>query len=184
MSGSYTAAKHALHVSTGCCCRSTGQGSVGAQAGHLLTVLLACVVKVITIYVLPSSRYVFQGYFECLRTEKIGRGLAISMVCPGPVVSGLDEACFTDQLEKKLSEKRTGKMMSAERCAELFAVALANHLPETWIAVQPVLIIMYCSQYMPGLTKRYVGVVWWDDWLSVRCLDRCLCVCMKLRGEG
>lgn len=88
-------------------------------------------------------------------------------------------ALFSHPLQK-LNKKRIGKMMSAERCAELFAVTLANHLPETWIAPQPVLLIMYCSQYIPGLTKRYVAMVWWyawlNDWLSVGWLDKCLCV--------
>ncbi|KAK8400640.1 hypothetical protein O3P69_002447 [Scylla paramamosain] len=106
-----------------------------------------------------AAKHALHGYFECLRTEKLGRGLTISMVCPGPVVSGLDEAWFTEQQGKKLNEKRTGKMMSAERCAELFAVTLANHLPETWIALQPVLLIMYISQYMPGLSKSVMQLL-------------------------
>lgn len=106
-----------------------------------------------------AAKHALHGYFECLRTEKLGRGLAISMVCAGPTVSGLDEAFFTDQRGKKLTEKRTGKMMSAERCAELFAVTLANRLPETWVALQPVLLVMYCSQYMPGLTKSVMQLL-------------------------
>lgn len=38
-----------------------------------------------------------QGYFECLRTEKVGQRLDITMVCPGPVVSNLGNVCFTEK---------------------------------------------------------------------------------------
>lgn len=54
-----------------------------------------------------------------------------------------------------LGKERTGKMMSAKRCAELFAVALANRVSEPWIIVQPGLIVMYLIQYFPGVSRRY-----------------------------
>ena len=62
---------------------------------------------------------------------------------------------FPPHPPQSLGEKRTGKMMSAERCADLFAVALANRLSEVWITAQPVLTLMYCYQYLPTLANRY-----------------------------
>jgi len=43
--------------------------------------------------------------------------------------------------------------MTAERCAQLSLVAIANKLPESWICFRPVLTLMYLTQYCPGLTK-------------------------------
>ena len=45
------------------------------------------------------------------------------------------------------------RRMTAERCAELMAVAIANRLDEVWISIQPALLVMYMSQYMPSLLR-------------------------------
>ena len=37
-----------------------------------------------------------QGYFECLRAEKLGSGIDITMICPGPVVSNLLRVAATE----------------------------------------------------------------------------------------
>ncbi|XP_053647596.1 dehydrogenase/reductase SDR family member 7 isoform X2 [Cherax quadricarinatus] len=50
-----------------------------------------------------------------------------------------------------VKKDRIGKRLSAERCAHLFAVSIANKLSEVWIADQPVLTIMYLFQYFPFL---------------------------------
>jgi short-subunit dehydrogenase len=39
----------------------------------------------------------FQGYFESLRTEKLGTGIAITLLCPGPVFSNLLKVAATDK---------------------------------------------------------------------------------------
>lgn len=41
-----------------------------------------------------------QGYFDCLRVEKAGCGLDITMFCPGPVDSNLLKVCFTEEKGK------------------------------------------------------------------------------------
>jgi dehydrogenase/reductase SDR family protein 7 len=47
------------------------------------------------------------------------------------------------------------KRMATERCAHLSAVAIANRLDEAWIALHPVLLIMYLAQYFPTIARRY-----------------------------
>lgn len=54
-----------------------------------------------------------QGYFESLRNELGGCGLNISMVCPGPVESGLLTRCFTEKLDMVSNEKYS--MIKTER---------------------------------------------------------------------
>lgn len=48
----------------------------------------------------------------------------------------------------------TDKRMTAERCARLSLVAIANDLPEAWITFFPILPLMYFNQYMPSFSKR------------------------------
>ncbi|KAG0713144.1 Dehydrogenase/reductase SDR family member 7 [Chionoecetes opilio] len=103
-----------------------------------------------------GAKHALHGYFESLRTEKMGQGLHVTLVCPGAVESNLADVCFTERPGECLGEKRIGKMMSGERCGELFAFALANRLPEVWIAQQPVLLLTYLYQYLPVLTKSCV----------------------------
>lgn len=46
--------------------------------------------------------------------------------------------------------------MTSERCAFLSLVAIAHKLEEAWICFFPVLPLMYISQYLPTIGKRYV----------------------------
>lgn len=43
----------------------------------------------------------------------------------------------------------TDKRMTAERCGELYAVALANKLPESWMGVFPIIPLTYIAVYFP-----------------------------------
>ncbi|KAK3883405.1 hypothetical protein Pcinc_012280 [Petrolisthes cinctipes] len=107
-----------------------------------------------------ASKHALHGYFETLRTEHGGRGVNISMICPGPVKSSLLTRCFTDKLDKKLvKERKDQRMMSSERCAELFAITLANSLSEVWIALQPVLSFYYILQYFPDMMKWVLAMI-------------------------
>ena len=56
------------------------------------------------------------------------------------------------------------KRMTAERCATLSLVAIANSLPESWICFKPVLPFMYAFQYMPSVAK----------WLSQKFMSKFL----------
>ncbi len=45
------------------------------------------------------------------------------------------------------------RKMTAERCALLYAVALANNVPLSWSGIFPVNIILYLWLYHPNLSK-------------------------------
>jgi Na+-transporting NADH:ubiquinone oxidoreductase subunit NqrD len=51
------------------------------------------------------------------------------------------------------------RRMATDRCAYLSAVAIANRLDEVWMAPNPVLFILYLSQYLPSLFRRYIRTV-------------------------
>ena len=43
--------------------------------------------------------------------------------------------------------------MTAERCGELMAIAMANKQGEAWMSPQPALSFMYGAQYMPDIFR-------------------------------
>merc|ERR1719431_2444530 len=108
-----------------------------------------------------GSKHALHGYFESLRTEKMGTGLSVCMLCPGPTFSSLLEVAATETPGQSFGEsmKATDRRMTAERCAELSLVAIVNKLPESWICFRPVLPLMYASQYLPGISKVVMSVL-------------------------
>ena len=118
-----------------------------------------------------------QGYFESLRTEKIGTGLNVNIICPGPVYSNLLKESATDKIGEVclfsgLVYSRTPSLvysfiqkvglewskhdktrMTTDRCAHLSLVAIAHNLPEVWMSPSPILQLMYLVQYAPALSK-------------------------------
>jgi len=102
-----------------------------------------------------GSKHAVHGYFESLRNEKVGSGVDITMLCPGPTFSDLLQVAATEKPDTAFGEPMTAadKRMTAERCAHLSLVAIANSLPESWICFKPVLPLMYASQYMPAVSK-------------------------------
>ena len=42
-------------------------------------------------------------------------------------------------------------LMTAERCAELTTVAMANRIGEAWISKQPILLLTYVAYFMPSV---------------------------------
>ncbi len=47
------------------------------------------------------------------------------------------------------------RRMTTSRCAHLCLVAISHHVDEAWIAIFPVLPLIYASQYMPTVGNRY-----------------------------
>ncbi|XP_066961868.1 dehydrogenase/reductase SDR family member 7 isoform X1 [Macrobrachium rosenbergii] len=106
-----------------------------------------------------GSKHALQGYFECLRIEKAGCGLDITMFCPGPVDSNLLKVCFTEQKGDELGDVKRGKKMPTDHCADLFAISIANKLTEVWVAHQPILTMYYINQYLPVLMKNFMRLL-------------------------
>jgi len=102
-----------------------------------------------------GSKHALHGYFESLRSEKVGTGLEISMLCPGPTFSNLLQVAATEKPGESFGEdmNKGDRRMTAERCAELSLVAIANQIPESWICFRPVLPLMYANQYIPSIGK-------------------------------
>jgi len=104
-----------------------------------------------------ATKHALHGYFETARAEFASQGVAFTMLCPGPVFSDILRECTTGEYGKNLggSFKENDNRMATMRCAHLCAVAIANGLDEVWLALNPVLLCCYASQYCPSLLRTY-----------------------------
>ena len=91
---------------------------------------------------------IFQGYFDTLRMEVSDKSISILSVCPGPVETPF-HSCTHEDVPSRPGDAR----VTAERCAELITVAMANSLKEVWISLHPILLFVYISQYLPVVAK-------------------------------
>lgn len=76
--------------------------------------------------------------------------LKVSIVCPGPLATDLESKSFEVVNEHGRKRKTTfggGAAMKPERCAELMVITLANKLSETWVSIQPMLLLTYLSAH-------------------------------------
>ncbi|XP_018014261.1 dehydrogenase/reductase SDR family member 7 isoform X2 [Hyalella azteca] len=101
-----------------------------------------------------ASKHALHGYFESLRVEGLKDNISVTMLCPGPVESELLQHAFTEKLGQGVSGERSGRRMSAMRCAHLSATAIAYKLPEAWVVEQPVLLLQYTVYYLPYVAFR------------------------------
>ena len=51
--------------------------------------------------------------------------------------------------------KVTDRRMTAERCAFLSLVAMANHIEESWIGIFPIVPLIYLQAYLPFVSAKY-----------------------------
>ena len=109
-----------------------------------------------------ATKAALHGYMESLRNERLGGNIRITMLCPGPTFSNLLSIAATEKTGQVFSGAMTvaDRRMTAERCAHLSLVAITHNIYESWIAIFPVLPLIYAVQYMPGMSvtlKQILG---------------------------
>eukprot|EP01012_Entosiphon_sulcatum_P014639 TRINITY_DN1964_c0_g1_i1.p1 TRINITY_DN1964_c0_g1~~TRINITY_DN1964_c0_g1_i1.p1 ORF type:complete len:320 (-),score=45.76 TRINITY_DN1964_c0_g1_i1:101-1060(-) len=99
-----------------------------------------------------ATKHAIQGFFDTMRMELSLRGISVTMVCPGPVVSDGSATAITASggTVGKANASDAGKMATA-RCVELIMTAIANELDEIWISQHPILFFTYVAQYCPSI---------------------------------
>lgn len=102
-----------------------------------------------------GTKFALHGYFEALRTEASQRKIKVTLLCPGPVFSNVLMNSFTSKPGEVVNKahESDARRMSTKRCARLCLIAIAFKINEAWISIQPVLLFMYASRYMPSLTN-------------------------------
>lgn len=111
-----------------------------------------------------ANKFALHGYYETLGIETLDKNISITMACPGPVYTDFLAKAFTGKSNEVYGEKTkndTKNKMSAERCATLMGIAIANKLFEVWICKRFVLQLIYLNIYYPNvgqwITKK-VGI--------------------------
>lgn len=102
-----------------------------------------------------ATKHALHGYFKPLFMEHPDKLISVTMVCPGPVQTGFLEKSFTEKPgeEYGVSTDTAKTKVSAERCAALMGIAIANKLNEVWIATPPVLRITYLYYCFPNFAR-------------------------------
>lgn len=88
--------------------------------------------------------------------EVSDKNISVLCVCPGPVNTPFLSSVFREKMSFPNDEgtsRPRDRRITAERCAELMTVAIANGLKEVWISLQPILLFVYISQYLPVPAK-------------------------------
>ena len=90
--------------------------------------------------------------------ELYRHGIDVCVVCPGPVRSNISLHSFTEREGQEYNQdvQDAGRKMEACRFARLVSVALAARIPETWISLQPYLLLTYVAQYLPGVYNSWL----------------------------
>lgn len=108
-----------------------------------------------------ATKHAIQGYFNSLRSEKLGSNLAVTLLCPGPVFSNFLSESFTAKTGEKFSQSVdvNDKRMDTSRCATLCAVAIVNELEEAWMGLFPIVPLCYVLRYFPNLAQRLMKII-------------------------
>lgn len=100
-----------------------------------------------------ASKHALHGFFESLRAEVFGAGVAVTMVCPGFVRT---------EIARKALERAGGKAsdhtaleggMTAEACAKKIAAAMEREAREVYVGGAEIVGI-YARRYAPGLLAQ------------------------------
>ncbi|XP_077274994.1 dehydrogenase/reductase SDR family member 7 [Temnothorax americanus] len=124
--------------------------------GHIInTSSLAGILPVPMSATYCGTKHALHGYFKPMFMEYPDKHIHVTMVCPGPVQTEFLPESFTEKSGEKYGVKTdTSKSkVSAERCATLMGVAIANKLDEVWICTASTLRITYMSYCFPYFTK-------------------------------
>eukprot|EP00898_Chlorokybus_atmophyticus_P001746 jgi/Chlat1/2572/Chrsp175S02415 len=98
-----------------------------------------------------ATKHALHGFFNTLAAEVADRGVGVTLICPGPVSTGLDgKPRRLFEMPGARPPAASSSHMSLDRCADLMLAAAAHKVPEAWIAKQPVLLFMYAFQYLPA----------------------------------
>lgn len=105
-----------------------------------------------------GAKHAIHGYFDALRMEKLKSNIAVTLLCPGPVFTNFLAESFTSRTGEKFGQavEPTDRRMTAQRCGYLCAVAIANKLPEAWMALFPIIPLYYIFVYYPNITSLFL----------------------------
>lgn len=124
---------------------------------HVVVASMSAVVPSPGQAVYAAAKSGLRAYFASIAAELAGRGVEVTIVCPGPLATGGGtKPRVVYGSEGLIQQTNTGmstKRIPAALAAELIAAAAYHGLAEAWIAYHPVLLLGYLCQYMPSLGR-------------------------------
>ncbi|XP_020287321.1 dehydrogenase/reductase SDR family member 7 [Pseudomyrmex gracilis] len=102
-----------------------------------------------------GTKHALHGYFKSLFLEHPDKNIDVTIVCPGPIQTDFLAQSFTEKSGEKygMNTDQSQNKVSAERCAALMGVAIANKMDEVWIAKPKVLRLLYLVYCFPIFAK-------------------------------
>ena len=106
-----------------------------------------------------GAKHSIHGYFGALKVEQ--PNLGVTIFCPGPTFSNFLQEAFTDKENEKFggNVQETDKRMTAERCGELFAIALANRTFISFVGCFPIPLLVQLSIHFPNIKNLVFSLV-------------------------
>jgi short-subunit dehydrogenase len=103
-----------------------------------------------------AAKHALHGFFESLRSEVIGDGIQITMVCPGYVKTNLSfHALTADGRAHGELDPTQAKGMTPEVLATRILQAIARDEDELLVGGSEVLGV-YLNRFWPGLYKKII----------------------------
>jgi len=112
---------------------------IARGSGHVvMTASLAGLVGAPGMVAYSTSKFALVGFSEALRTEVAPAGIAVTVVCPGYVRTGLHRATRYDNpsFERMLDAPPSWYGVSAERAARKIVDAVARREPELVLGIE------------------------------------------------
>lgn len=83
------------------------------------------------------------------------KNVDVNLYCPGPTFSNFLQESFIETQGVKYNQRvsSTDRRMTTERCAYLYAVALANNINLSWSGIFPINLILYIGLFYPNIAN-------------------------------
>lgn len=108
-----------------------------------------------------GTKHALHGYFKGFSLEFPDKHIDVTLACPGPVQTDFLAESFTEISGEKygITTDVNKNKITAERCAFLMGVAIANKLEEVWISKPEQLRLLYMSYCFPNVAKWLVNTL-------------------------
>ncbi|GAB4814418.1 hypothetical protein N2152v2_001464 [Parachlorella kessleri] len=142
-------------------CRATLPAMIQQQRGrHVIIASMAGVVPSAGQAVYSAAKTGLKAYFLSVASELADKGVGVTICCPGPVTASQGGEGRPRQvygpagIKEQVAVDKVKERVPVARAAELIATAAYHGLDEAWIALHPVLLMGYLTQFMPSTAMR------------------------------
>ena len=101
-----------------------------------------------------ASKHALHGFFDSLRAEVAGQGIAVTIICPGYIrTNASHNALEGDGKPHNRLDNDIAGGLAPEKCARQIVRAIERRRPEVYVARYEML-GLYINRFAPGLFRR------------------------------